>query len=96
MHTVRLHGATEEANPKLDHITFDPLVAEMEARADDSKWERAAAKDGPHETVHPHNQSADDRRGEPGEAEIRGTDVTHEAGACALERWQEAVIVCLS
>ncbi|CAI7915891.1 unnamed protein product [Closterium sp. NIES-53] len=39
--TVRLHAATAEANPRLDHITFDPLVAEMEAQRDDRKWEEA-------------------------------------------------------
>ncbi|CAI5493451.1 unnamed protein product [Closterium sp. Naga37s-1] len=39
--TVRLHAATAEANPRLEHITFDPLVAEMEAQRDDRKWEEA-------------------------------------------------------
>ncbi|GJP39682.1 hypothetical protein CLOM_g24028 [Closterium sp. NIES-68] len=38
---VRLHAATAEVNPRLEHITFDPLVAEMEARRDDRKWEEA-------------------------------------------------------
>ncbi|CAI5532606.1 unnamed protein product [Closterium sp. Naga37s-1] len=38
---VRLHAATAEANPRLEHITFDPLVAEMEAQQDDRKWEEA-------------------------------------------------------
>ncbi|CAI5477349.1 unnamed protein product [Closterium sp. Yama58-4] len=39
--TVRLHAATAEANPRLAHITFDPLVAEMEAQQDDRAWEQA-------------------------------------------------------
>lgn len=37
---MKLHNASAEVNPKLDHITFDPVVAEFEKRQDDRAWER--------------------------------------------------------
>lgn len=37
---VKLHKATVDVNPKLDHIPFDPEVAEAEQRHDDELWEK--------------------------------------------------------
>ncbi|GJP50160.1 hypothetical protein CLOM_g9296 [Closterium sp. NIES-68] len=52
---IKLHRATKDVNPKLDHITFDPLVAEMETKQDDHSWEEAYFREH-HEEVHVHTK----------------------------------------
>ncbi|CAI5516721.1 unnamed protein product [Closterium sp. NIES-64] len=52
---IKLHRATTEVNPKLDHITFDPLIAEMETKQDDHSWEEAYFREH-HEEVHVHTK----------------------------------------
>ncbi|CAI7812868.1 unnamed protein product [Closterium sp. NIES-54] len=52
---IKLHRATTEVNPKLDHITFDPLIAEMETKQDDHSWEEEYFREH-HEEVHVHTK----------------------------------------
>eukprot|EP00897_Mesotaenium_endlicherianum_P009200 jgi/Mesen1/8308/ME000455S07473 len=41
---IKLHKATADPNPKLDHIPFDPVVAQYEQDQDDRMWEKEKFK----------------------------------------------------